>query len=114
MANISLGDAACDRLRMLVETIDGELTRLPASGGATATAALHASWSELVKVLALGPKPETRECPVCHGRGFAAASRCSSCWAKLEPLATHAAVIAAPIGSLAAAATVTDAPRSQV
>ncbi|MEO7729336.1 MAG: hypothetical protein ABIY55_00050 [Kofleriaceae bacterium] len=113
MANISLGDAACDRLRTLIETIEGEITQLPASGdGNLANVALHASWSELVKVLALGDKPEMRECPTCHGSGFRAASRCASCWAKLEPLAHE--VIAAPIGSLAAAATVTAAPRSQV
>jgi len=97
MANISLGDVACDRLRTLIATIEGEIARLPATGDGTA---LHASWSELVKVLALGAQPELRECPVCHGSGFRAASRCSSCWSKLEPLA--------------AAATVTDAPRSQV
>ena len=84
MANITLGDVACDRLRTLIETIEGELTGLPASGG---NSALHASWSELVKVLALGAKPAMRECPTCHGSGFRAASRCSSCWAKLEPLA---------------------------
>ena len=93
MANISLGDAACDRLRTLIETIEGELAGLPASSGGHP--ALHASWSELVKVLALGARPAMRECPTCHGSGFRAASRCSSCWAKLEPLAD------------------TDAPRSQ-
>jgi hypothetical protein len=118
MANISLGDAACDRLRTLVDTIDGELTRLPARGDdPAAAAALHASWSELVKLLALGPEPELRVCPTCHGSGLRAASRCSSCWAKLEPLAEHAAVLAAvlaPITSLAAAASVTEAPGSQV
>lgn len=96
MATISLGDAACDRLRTLVETIEGEITRLAPSGDANF--ALHASWSELVKVLALGPAPEMRECPACHGSGFRAASRCSNCWAKLEPLA----------------AGLTHAPRSQV
>ena len=97
MANISLGDVAYDRLRTLIETIEGEITRLPATGEGTA---LHASWREFVKVLALGAKPEMRECPTCHGSGFRAASRCAICWAKLEPLA--------------AAASVTDAPRSQV
>jgi hypothetical protein len=48
MANISLGDAACDRLRTLVDTIDGELTRSPASGdGATAASALDAPRSQV-------------------------------------------------------------------
>jgi hypothetical protein len=116
MANASFGDAACDQMRTLVETIDGELTRLRSSDDGTATA-LRASWSDLVKLLALGPKPELRECPVCHGSGFRAASRCSSCWTKLEPLAdTHAAIASslAPIGTLSAAAGVTTTAGSNV
>jgi hypothetical protein len=105
-------------MRTLVETIDGELTRLRSSGdGAASTAALHASWGDLVKLLALGPKAEMRECPVCHGSGFRAASRCSNCWTKLEPLAaTHAAIASslAPIGTLSAAAGVTSTTGSNV
>jgi len=109
MANGSFGDAARDQLRALVATVDGDIMQLPRGDGTTANAALHASWSELVKALALGPAPELRECPVCHGSGFRTASRCSSCWTKLEPLPEpHTAIVApiAPIASLASAASV--------
>ena len=86
MANVSFGDAAREQLRALVDTIDREITSSPA-GGTTPVDPLRASWTELVKALALGPKVETRECPVCHGSGMRAASRCSHCWTKLAPLA---------------------------
>jgi hypothetical protein len=109
MANGSFGDAARDQLRVLVAKVDGDILQLPRGDGANA--ALHASWSELVKALALGPAPELRECPVCHGSGFRAASRCSNCWTKLEALPEpHAST--ASTSSLAAAAAITT-PGSQ-
>jgi hypothetical protein len=37
-------------------------------------------------VLALGPAPETRECPSCRAVGMRAASRCGNCWTALAPL----------------------------
>lgn len=48
---------------------------------------LTASWAELVKVMALGPEPELRECPVCHQTGMRAATLCGYCWTKLVPIA---------------------------
>jgi hypothetical protein len=74
------GDAAVTKLRAVVAVIDQELVQVPP------TPALRAAWDELVSVLALGPAPETRECPVCHSIGMRAASRCGYCWAALEPL----------------------------
>ena len=87
MANVSFGDAARDHLRTVIAAVDHEITRLPAGDGNHATDELRASWTALVKLLALGATPETRECPKCHGTGMRAASRCAHCWAKLEPLA---------------------------
>ena len=86
MANASFGDAARDHLRTIVAAVDQGITRLPAGDGNHATDELRVSWTALVKQLALGPSPETRECPTCHGIGMRAATRCSNCWAKLEPL----------------------------
>jgi len=68
------------KLRDIVAVIDQEIVHTPP------TPALRAAWTELVKVLALGPAPQMRECPTCHGVGMRAASRCSHCWTTLEPL----------------------------
>jgi hypothetical protein len=69
---------------------------------------LRASWVALVDQLALGPAPATRECPVCHGIGMRAASRCGFCWAKLEPL-TSAVAAHGELPSCATALSVSDA-----
>jgi hypothetical protein len=74
------GDAVVAKLRAIVAVIDQELVQAPP------TPALRAAWDELISVLALGPAPQTRECPACHGVGMRAASRCGHCWAALEPL----------------------------
>jgi hypothetical protein len=76
----SYGDAAVAKLRAVVAVIDKELVQTPPP------AVLRAAWDELVSVLALGPAPQTRECPACHGIGMRAASRCGHCWAALERL----------------------------
>ncbi len=96
MAGMSFGDSARDKLRALVATVDREIAELAPTGGATATGELRTSWLELVKVLALGPAPETRECPNCGGTGMRAASRCAQCWLKLEPLAASEADLSVP------------------
>jgi hypothetical protein len=80
MSNAHYGDTAQTQLRALVGVIDQEMVQAPP------TPALRAAWTELVGVLALGPEPETRECPVCHGIGMRAASRCGRCWSALAPL----------------------------
>jgi hypothetical protein len=73
-------DAAMAQLRTAVAAIDQEIAQTPPS------ATLRAAWSELVEVLALGPAPHTRECPVCHGVGMRGASRCGNCWTALARL----------------------------
>jgi hypothetical protein len=80
MSNVPITDTAATKLRAIVALIDQEL------GQAPPTPTLRAAWSELVEVLALGPAPETRECPRCHKIGMRAASRCGYCWIALEPL----------------------------
>ncbi len=80
MSNAHYSDAAMTKLRAIVAAIDREIAQTPP------TAILQAAWGELVQVLALGPAPQTRECPACHSVGMRAASRCGRCWAALEPL----------------------------
>jgi hypothetical protein len=80
MSNARYADAAVTKLRTIIAIIDQEIVQTPP------TPTLRAAWAELVEVLALGPAPLTRECPVCHGIGMRAASRCGHCWATLGPL----------------------------
>jgi hypothetical protein len=82
------GDVARATLRTITARIEHELSELPlgADGNELGTA-LRASWSELVSVLALGPAPETRECPSCHAIGMRLARRCGRCWTALAPMA---------------------------
>lgn len=76
----SYSDEALAKLRAAVDVIGREIVQSPS------TPAFQVAWTELVAILALGPAPETRECPVCHGIGMRAASRCGRCWSALEPL----------------------------
>jgi hypothetical protein len=76
----SYTDEAVARLRVVVDDIGRQIVQSPS------TPTFHAAWAELVALLALGPAPETRECPTCKGIGMRAASRCGRCWSALEPL----------------------------
>lgn len=78
-----------DGLRPIVEAVDREMARLYAKGdvGGAKPTALLSSWARLVEFLALGPPPELRECPYCGGVGMRDATRCGSCWRRLEPIA---------------------------
>jgi hypothetical protein len=81
-------DGARGALRAIVATIDREMSRLSESTSSEANGTakkLRSSWAELVAVLALGPVPEVRECPVCRHIGMRAATRCGYCWAELSP-----------------------------
>jgi hypothetical protein len=73
-------DAAATKLRAIVAVIDHEIVQVPP------TPSLQAAWAELVTVMAIGPAPQTRECPTCHNTGMRAASRCGYCWGALAPL----------------------------
>jgi hypothetical protein len=81
-------DAARGALRAIVAMIDREMSRLsePTRSESNGTTnELRSSWTELVELLALGPVPEVRECPVCRHIGMRAATRCGHCWTKLSP-----------------------------
>jgi hypothetical protein len=69
-------------LRAIVAAVDREVAQLPGD----ATSALRRSWTELVALLALGPPPELRQCPVCGHVGMRAATLCGYCWTRLSPL----------------------------
>lgn len=47
---------------------------------------LRRSWAQLVNLIALGPAPQVRSCPVCKHIGMRAATRCGYCWTTLEQL----------------------------
>jgi hypothetical protein len=78
------------QLRTIVATINREMARLPrpatTEAGDGSAKELIVSWNSLVNLLALGPAPETRECPVCAQTGMADAIRCGYCWAPLPSL----------------------------
>jgi hypothetical protein len=82
-----------DGLRPIVEALDREMSRLHAGGDVAGTdmTALLSSWAELVEFLALGPAPELRACPFCGSIGMRAATRCGTCWRKLDPPALASA-----------------------
>ena len=69
-------------LRGLVTVIGREIATRP---GASADDLLTRSWTELVRLLALGSEPTIRYCPSCGGLGMRAATRCCHCWARLTP-----------------------------
>ena len=79
------------RLRTLVGMVEGQMARSSAQASTpqerVALAELRDPWTELVQLLALGPEPEVRECPVCHHTGMRAARICGHCWTKPDPLA---------------------------
>lgn len=83
-------DEAVAAMRELVAVIDRDLAN-PASADAT-----RAAWTKLVEVLALGPAPEHRTCPVCQRVGMRAASRCMYCWTSLAALPPVDAASATP------------------
>jgi hypothetical protein len=74
-------------MRVLVARIDAELARIaPRSGNSNDPGTdLATAWHALVDLLALGPEPETRACPMCGAIGMRAATLCGNCWSKLTP-----------------------------
>ena len=79
-----------DGLRPLVESLDREMSLFWRGEAGGDAAALHASWAKLVEFLALEPPPELRACPFCATIGMGTATRCGTCWRKLEPPAPPA------------------------
>ena len=74
-----------DGLRPIVESLDREMSRFVARSGDGDVTGLLASWAALVDYLALGPPPELQACRFCGSIGMRAATRCGTCWRKLEP-----------------------------
>ena len=81
----SLPDLQRSRLRATMATIDQEIASLPKQDSTSLPTRLAASWADLVEQMALGPEPETRECPVCEHIGMRAATVCGYCWTALTP-----------------------------
>jgi hypothetical protein len=79
-----------DVLRDAVERVD-ELMAAPG-----APAALREPWDQVRAALALGPRPERRDCPFCGRPGMRAATRCGYCWRALQPPADDPGQRAAP------------------
>ena len=71
------------RLHAAVDVVDRDLARLCAENlddaNRAIVAALSSSWRDLVKLLALGPEPELRDCPECGNAGMRAATLCGYC-----------------------------------
>ena len=88
-------DPARSRLRAAVASVTDAFAKMPTISGASSSSVaereLHASWTALVDLLALGPEPALRECPSCGKSGIRNATLCSNCWAKLTP-PSHEAV----------------------
>jgi hypothetical protein len=85
---MTFSDTEAAVLRLLLGDIDREIAAVfgpaaPEAGLASAT--LRASWARLTGVLALGPAPELRACPVCHRDCRRAATLCGRCWTRLPP-----------------------------
>jgi hypothetical protein len=82
-----LPDPVRSRLRAAVAGVDSALSHLPAAAKeADAPGGLEEAWRELVELLALGPEPAYRDCPVCGATGMRDATVCGYCWTKLAPL----------------------------
>jgi hypothetical protein len=77
------------QLRAVIADMNHQLERLLHQANSEeaqkTVAEVMASFAALVKLLALGPVPEVRECPFCKRTVMRAATLCGYCWAKLEP-----------------------------
>lgn len=85
----SLSIAARAQLRASLTDVAQKIERLPSQSGPgedTALRELQAAWAELLKLLAIEPEPEVRECPTCKRNVMRAARMCGHCWTKLKPL----------------------------
>jgi hypothetical protein len=76
------------RLRTAVATIDRQISCLgredTVENHRAATTGLASSWAGLVNLLALGPAPLVRACPLCQHVCRLAATRCGHCWSLLS------------------------------
>lgn len=82
-------DPVKSRLRWAMNSLEKQLAQLPrttidADGKERPSGAVTA-FHELAELLALGPEPEVRECPVCSHVSMRQATLCSYCWSRLTP-----------------------------
>lgn len=68
-------------LRAAVAEVEAALPAVNAGAGEE----LGRAWKRLVTLLALGPAPALRACPVCGHFGMRDATRCGHCWSSLTP-----------------------------
>lgn len=83
------------QIRPLIATIDRGMSQsstMTERQGDQLTDEVRSSWAGLVELLAVGPAPEVRECPVCQRVGMRDAERCGYCWTTLSPLPVSASV----------------------
>ena len=73
-----------DGLRPHVDTVEREVARVEARADAADTVALRAAWRKLVEFLALGPAPQLANCPHCGAVGMRDATRCGTCWLRID------------------------------
>ena len=80
-------DPRRSRLRATVAEIQTAMTRLAADKRSEPRLPtdLLTAWADLVDQLALGPEPELRQCPACHGMCMREATACGHCFASLTP-----------------------------
>jgi len=77
-------DAERARLRVAVAAVGHFIAHLP-SAHAGPDRGLTEAWAELVKLLALGPERQLRDCPRCGHVGMRDATLCVHCWARMTP-----------------------------
>jgi hypothetical protein len=77
-------DAERAKVRVAVATVGDLIARLP-NAHSGPDRGLPEAWAELVKLLALGPARQLRDCPHCGHVAMSEATLCLHCWARLTP-----------------------------
>ena len=77
-------DAERSTLRVAVAAVGHFIAHLP-SAHSGPDGGLTEAWADLVKVLALGPERQLRDCPRCGHVAMRDATLCIHCWARLTP-----------------------------
>lgn len=77
---------AADEARARLAAGVAEVERQLAGASPPADDGLRQSWAALVKLLDLTPPGQTRVCPHCEAPSMRAATRCGTCWSRLDPL----------------------------
>ncbi len=71
-------------LRALMARMQEQVTRSAEGASAENGKALEGAWANLSQHLAVGPAPDTRDCPACGKTVMTAATVCGYCWTKLS------------------------------